>query len=460
MDATQQCVTADNYHRMTSDILLPKSRLQSLYRDFRDLKELNKDGYEANINTWKDFLLKTMLNDKGKLTLHCGADILNDLRTDVYGEPKSIDVVLDAWIKDNTLLTSEFFYDPQQTDIDQSPKNSNLLTRLFGYLSIGGTEFTTRKVTSESSYLKDIKLFIKDNIKETAGEVITSIKEEIIANSSSSIDLIMDTDSFKNRCGISKLVKNESDQDVLLYYLEQYAHVILRNHNVIKVINKRESSADENIPDNTITESDLNIVLVKSTISKLDREISKLEKDINTIIAKQHSKNYHELSRDSQKAILKSRIITKRYRDRLTANRENLKAILQELRTSTTNKMIVDTLQKSHNTIKMINESIGPVEKIDELMENIAEQRDITQNVTEALSKPSEIMDTIPDSEIEEELAELEQQMKTGKQEAPNNDEEVLKKLENLNIKENVTEGSNVSIESSHEVERNLIPEA
>lgn len=446
-------------NKMTEEMQLPKSRLGSLYKDFRDMRELNKDGYEANVNTWKNFILKTRLNDKTKLTLHCGPEWLSSFRIDVYGEPKSIDVALDSLIEENVLLTTESFHDPQRRDIDKTPREGNLLSTLFSYLSIGKTGISTRKHNTDTSYLKQMNLIIKDNVKDAAAMAQKTIKEDIVEKSSSPIDLIMDTDTFKNRSGISKTVKSESDQEIILYYLEHYTQTIVRDHDVVKII---PAVTSEENADSTkeITESDINIVQVKTTISKLEREIVRLGEDIDSIISKQHSKEYHELSRESQKAMLKSRILAQRFKDRLTGNKENLTTVMQELRTSSTNKMIVDTLQKSHDTLKTINDSIGPVEKIEELMDSISEQQEISQQVTDTLANTDIITESIPDSEIEDELAELEKQMESKTTvSSDKEEEEVLSKLKNLRVGTDTLESSNAQPETHKEEDKTLISE-
>ena len=65
--------------------MLPESRLRSLYSDFRDLKQLNPDGYDANIIQWKDYLIKEVWNDT---IIVNGQNLLEYLSISPYGPPK------------------------------------------------------------------------------------------------------------------------------------------------------------------------------------------------------------------------------------------------------------------------------------------------------------------------------------------------------------------------------------
>jgi len=404
------------YIIMSNKIKLPTSRLASLYRDFRDLKDLNPDGYQANINTWKDYFTNNLLNDTSTLSVHCGKNLLHKLNDSIYGEPKSIDIVIDELVSENILIPSESYFDTNKIDFDSSSNKIGILSRLFGLLGLRNEmKFTSRVTRDDDTYLKTDILIVINNVKKSGRTIADNISKNIVDNSSELTDLVMNTDTFFKSSKVCDLWKNKIDQNIVLFYLEYYLHLIITDKNIVKVIsdiNKKELE----ISNNKITDIDIGIVEIKNTLNNLNKQISKLVNEINEIETKLQSGKYKSLSRTTQKGILKNKIISQRYLEKLSGNKNNLTEIMRQLNMSLVNKTMFDTLKQSHDVITSISDYIGSIDKVTELLEDIDVENEKATELNEILSKTNDLDNSLFEEEVNNELAELEKQMKTEKQ--------------------------------------------
>ena len=80
----------------------PRSRLPSLYSDFRHLKTVNPDGYDANLSAWRAALAHAVRQGlisgpTGRhdlLNLYSGPELLRALETKEYGQPVALGTVI------------------------------------------------------------------------------------------------------------------------------------------------------------------------------------------------------------------------------------------------------------------------------------------------------------------------------------------------------------------------------
>lgn len=417
---------------MNSSIELPRSRLESLYKDFRKLKDLNYDGYRANINTWKRYLVEKNWNVLGKLSIQCGNELLNSISIDVYGQPICIDIVIDELVDDGVLVTSDAFFNSTSFDADKGSNSIGRLSNLFSLLGFKENGFISRKSQNTSSYLKEVKLLIKSNIEDIATSIQTNIKKNIILNAAGITDLIFDVETFKQTSGLSDLIDDKYDQDVMMFYLEHYTKIIKNSDRAVKIIDESAKHIIRDF-DTEITDNDVRIIDVKSGISNMQRQIGKLEEDVKEIETKINSDGYKRLQRGTQKELLKSRIIAHRYLERLYGQKANLDDIKKELDISFTNKVMFDTLKQSNIVMKSVNSYIGSIDKVNELLDSIEEEGQRANELNEVLSESNRLDDRLLEEEVDKELAELELQL-NKETEMDKNEEDILEQLKNISI--------------------------
>ena len=431
---------------MINEIDLPASRLGSLYKDFRDLKDLNPEGYQANINTWKKYFVKHILNDKNNLSIKCGKSLLHKLSIDVYGEPKSIDMVLDNFISENILIPSETFFDTKGTDIySNDSKNVSLLTKLFSLLGIDNKKgYTTRSDVDKDSYLKDVNLIIGDNVKASALMIATNIQSNIINKASEPSDFVLSRSSFLSKSGISEQWDDKYNQDIVIFYLQHYSKIITSNNDVIKVY-QTSTKTGETGTETAVTDTDTAIVDIKNTLLLLNRQTEKLENDITRFENKLQSKVLKSLSMKVQKNLIRNKILSQRHLEKLYGNQDNLNDMLRQLNISIANKTMFNTLQQSHEAIKSINTYIGTVDRVTDLLDSIESENEKIAELNDLLSSSNDVTNKIAEEDIDDELAKLVQKMATEekrngtsvKESTPTEDESaLLQRLQNVRISE------------------------
>lgn len=94
-------MTAESYIHKN----LPELRLSLLYSNFEDKRLLNPEGYNANIQTWLQFLLQYIGDDQSpdlKFSID-GSKLPNLLTLPKYGKPKLLNLVIDAGVDTHAL---------------------------------------------------------------------------------------------------------------------------------------------------------------------------------------------------------------------------------------------------------------------------------------------------------------------------------------------------------------------
>ncbi|CCK73570.1 phosphatidic acid-binding protein CHM7 NDAI_0G05870 [Naumovozyma dairenensis CBS 421] len=454
---------------------LPESRLGSLYKDFRPLKDLNPDGYEANITTWRQYLAELY---SGFICFQCGTMLLRHLtRKDAFGVPKSIDVVIDSMVHEEILFPLDLFYEGKMTMTDTTPT----VLKWFGFNWKPTKGFKSRQKNSkgnDNDYLKDVTLIIKPELESAFHKIYDNIKVAILDDATSITDLVYTSHEFFEKIKINDIIIHDDEhadeiRKIILFYLSRYKHII--NHDEINDIIKIIAPAASHILKSftiEITENDRQILNVKSGIYNLERQIKKLENDLEVYSLKTAKENwdaFRKLPIASQREHIKAKKLSERYLDQLLKYRNNLLTIKNQLDLSSTNAILFDTLSNSHELLKSMNNYMGSAEKIDELLQNIEEQTEQTDEINKLLTNEETLTPGLAD-EIEKELQTMEEQLSQERGEEATKEhvneeikenaetELLLDKLKDLQIddKNQLNEGE----EKVHQDERNLEQES
>ncbi|CCF55525.1 hypothetical protein KAFR_0A00870 [Kazachstania africana CBS 2517] len=415
---------------------LPESRLPSLYKDFRNLSDLNPDGYTANIDTWKEFLIKNYCEaDEKTVTFHCGEALLQELRLEVLGVPKCVDLAIDELVEENYLISMDEFNKNSRSISNKVQRKS--LVNLLRWLGLN-SRFISRKNEDSSSYLIEKDFVVKTSIEKSFEAVYEQIRKGIISRASGVTDLVFTVAEFYDKSGISRSLRSTLDRDTMLSFLELHKKILKRDGNIVKLVD----TSTENmlrVTSNEITENDKRIVDVKTAISKIEKKIGGLEDDLDKVILKMNKREFKGLSKEVQLEYVKTKILSQKYMTRLLSYMNNLMTVKNQLDMCLTNQLVIETLNNSNEAIKSINEYIGSAEKIEDLLGEIAEGFGHNEEISQLLESYN--ADQELNNEIEEELTLLEGQEKKYNEDRENEalktsstDEQTLEKLEKLTI--------------------------
>lgn len=467
----------------TISIDLPKSRLESLYKDFRYLKELNIDGYNANIDTWKEFLVKKYFVQQNLIVFQCGFQFLNNLRLPPYGYPKSIDVVLESLIKDGYMVPLKDFIDGDADillDVETNSDNGNRL-KFWSYvqwfssiLSFDNNSNNTNKFSSNNKsitrveenhreegicYLKECQYVLIDQLQKRYDTIYDIMKKNILSNSLTITNIVFTEEEFLLKSGIIEVVprKNKNDVKALLIYMDKYKNIIRQNDNIIKIIDSSIcGSLIKTDADKIITDNDRNIVDVKVGIFNLKQQIEKLRSELKDLKDKENANKQDHMffsSSRSKLRVQRTEQVLIKYLTQLVDGLANLQTIRRQLDMCGTNKMLVETLTRSNEVIKNINKYIGSVEKVEELLELINEETIKSEEINNLLTKKDE--DEEIDENIEEELNRLEMDGKKNVmdlEEEENKMDSLMNKLNDLNVKDSVNISTNTTSRSKETI--------
>lgn len=401
------------------EMKFPKSRLESLYKDFRKMEELNPDGFQANINTWTEFLTKRYFA-QGPIVFNSGSMFLKDLSIPIYGSPKSIDVVLDKLIDDGYIIPLDDFL-KGDADLIMGGSISSNKTGFWNYIQWFGSRLSFNKKSltradlpksqdssndNKETYLKEISFVVVNQLQTKFDEIFKIMKKNILNEAITITSTVFSREEFLRKSGIDELIPNKykDDINVLLTYMEIYYHIIVQSESIIKIVDK---SLYENLLKNfsqDITENDVRIVNVKAGIYNMEKQIERLKLELKDIKTKETSEDFKTLPKRSRERYEQTRLLTTKYLTQLIDGISNLHHVKNQLDMCGSNQLLIETLTGSNEVIKSINDYIGSVDKVEELLDSIEEQNLKTEEINEALSNNVSMNTDKFNEEIEQEL--------------------------------------------------------
>ncbi|KAH3900582.1 uncharacterized protein SCODWIG_00199 [Saccharomycodes ludwigii] len=417
---------------------IPESRKRSLYSDFRILKELNPEGYEANVVFWSNYIVSS-----SKSIIINSKSFLESLNDPTYHLPKSIDVAFDFLVNNRKLIPVNDFIMPE-SNFKKNLKwivSKSIIDLSFKIRSANKTSNKqTNSTLLTNSYIDSIDLVNIGYLQELYDtELARSLKTKILDSATRITDLIFSIDSF-SRIILSFISKEEKHADtdehiqrnILLIYLTKYKNIISYDseNQVIKV---HKNTIKESLK--PISESDIAISRLKDTITKftirnthLETNILDCDKSIKDAVSTK--------SPNLARKYLKTKRISEIYLNKSLANLEKLESTLDIINNSLDNLELHKSLKMSNILIGEINNKVGSVESVENLLDDLDDNIQNTNAITDILSSAVPLS-TDEEQEIDNEL----DQMINGinnKKIANNNDNDIdqiiYKKLQDLQI--------------------------
>lgn len=376
-----------------------ESRLRSLYSDFSHLKELNPEGFEANIAAWYDLLNQCLIQHSfnSSITLP-GTELSTKLANATYGQPKGLVTVLDAQVKNGK-------YVPWSIYKFSSPEPQ---WSLKDYLS--PMKWVERKLISlriESFSLLDGKggvcadYFINWDrlalLGDKLGERITaSVQSEGTYSAK-----LLDSDLFVDL--VRSLDEKLSDLDiqVLLIYLS-------RDTGKLKVLSDHENAHRSFVKVDTaaITNEDIGIIKVKANIRSIQSRTGILAQRLDKEIPKKIQELLKKGKQDDRlkRVLVQKSYITKSLNKSLSVLSQ-LNMILDKINDAQSNVSVYDTLTTAKDVLASFNNKIS-FEDLEKVQQELDEEIVTSNEITDAMV----ISPDLDEREIDDELEELERE--------------------------------------------------
>ncbi|KAH3672109.1 hypothetical protein WICPIJ_010153 [Wickerhamomyces pijperi] len=431
---------------VTSHPLFTPTRLYSLYSDFKKLKEINPDGYEANLIAWRSLLIELFQN--GLLSNSFILDtrtLEQDLTLSNYGKPLGLCFVLEELIAEGELIPLESFMSSDGIYLTKWVKPAlNWIVSRYIY-------DTKYKMSDRKGDLKEEKLVSLKMLEGVKGFIQEKL-DQLTSKDHGASDRLLTKSQFKEQLIASDKFKGpltDIDVDVLLKYLERDTNQLTVSNDIIKLGGNQEE----------ISETDLQILEIRSTILRLLESNSVLEAKIQTTKNKLHQLIAQpKYNKHLALSLLKSQKLAETTLSHQINSLTQLEGLLYKINESQTNVEVFQSIRASTKILSSLRSQIGDVETIEAVMDELRDESTKVDETTDALSGLNKDHAEIDDDEIEEEFERLLREETTKKKEENEKDtetdvkdstmqDEIMERFSKLKLSPSEIETSGTEIE-------------
>lgn len=431
----------------------PKSRLNSLYSNFENLKHLNLEGFEANIQAWSNLLaglIQSGILTESQLSINTfNPNISQLLAIPIYGQPKGLGTILNELVQRRVLVpyslyssTSDSFVSFMHGSVKFTDYISPAKWLHWGIQQLGLTSsFTSTNKKGELSK----EIYISWSILCSVGQTfINRIQKEINVGTRSSS--LFDKVSFYDIMKSIDPGLSPTDFEILLIYFSRDLGIckikLIDNITCIKFLNQGDIN-------NNLTEEDIGIIKLKSTITAIEKRNEELETKVSTMShnMKVLLRNRNSMNETGTNIRLKNMLATRKViissLEKSSSALSQLTTTLLKINDATSNKNIFELLSKSSKVLNALNDSID-LDHVDDLQIELEEGYDKTDKISESLASGSTTYTN--DEELENELDKLYEQESSNVKpvnskeanKTEDDDLELIRKLEDMNVTDEI----------------------
>lgn len=407
-------------------------RLPSLYSDFVELRELNPEGFAANIDAWSALLLEGLKSHFFKSSVSItSSGLAVSLRHSKHGEPKALGLVLDELVRSKK-------YIPLSIYKDTSPYTSRSIADYISPMKWLLATWALMKLSSFKSSKAGTLLpesYIHIDNLAAVGDEVTKLVQQRIDKEGVYSSRLLDGDMFAAVVRQVHDFISDSDIDVLHTYIARDAGkmtLVKQNSKSDRIYIKFGTSEAE------ISEDDISIIRLKGSIQSLALRSKVLEHRLDNEIP-ERIKSLLKLKDSDRQERLKNILIqkaqVKKSLSKCEAASNQLIALLEAVNDAQGNASLFETLQSTKAALQSMNEKVS-LDDLDELQLELDEEIAATNTISDSLVVST---DGIDEAEVDDELELLEKEelAKAGKSgKKGKSDSELHKKLENLNIQD------------------------
>lgn len=391
---TKYCILIPDY---CHSIMLPESRLRSLYSDFRGLKLLNIDGYEANIRQWKEYLIKEFWSD---LIIINAADLLSELSNSQYGAPKSIDVVLDEMVKEGTLVSLNEYH----------KRNQNIVISMMSWAiskTILDLSWKSRK-NETAMYLKPVKYVNIAWLKRNDEVLQDLLKNNIKESAHKATDYVFTKGHFYKASGIDSIVKDWDSYGIILDYLCDKNQIIVGSENIVKIISPLLSASPQ-VASKEVSEEDICVANINEYVFTAETEIKSAQKVLDLTTKRLTSAISSGLSQEIKRTLLRLKKRSEKNLEQAYTSLESLRKLQDEISNASQNVVMINLLKQGSTALKAINSQLLDEDSISNILDDFQENTEKQDRIHNLL-----VGESVSDNDaLEEELSLLEKELST-----------------------------------------------
>ncbi|KAL2148581.1 hypothetical protein VTH82DRAFT_2135 [Thermothelomyces myriococcoides] len=391
-----------------------KSRLPALYSDFQTQRNLNPDGYQANVSAWRKALGRIVgsgLAPAGRgstpdlFVLHSGEQLLRSLESKQYGRPLALGAVVREALEAKDLVPLQEFLDAKESIYRRSWSVWNLAS--WTMKQLGVADFLKRDSLPSGQFV------VVANVEE-AGKAFGD-QNGPAANAQSRFERTF-TKAHFYRTFNDQLVEgkhlSETDMDILLRFLSRDKSAILYDGNTVK-IKSPAAAADE--PDEITTE-DTSIAQLRELIASLTHQTALLGRRIEELTA-QAKQAVAKSNRVAALSALRSRKLAESTLARRFATVNQLEEVAAQIEQAADNVQLVRVMEASGAALAGLHARVGGVERVEDVVGRLREQMAAADEVASILAESAGTV-VVDEAEVDDELAAIEGEEKRKAEEA------------------------------------------
>ncbi|KAK5107589.1 hypothetical protein LTR62_000983 [Meristemomyces frigidus] len=380
-----------------------RTRLASLYSDFRLQRQSNPDGYQANVAAWLRAL--TAAAKEGHIpsqtgtqhdhfSLCTGEELLRELQTREYGRPLSLGSVIEDAVKKKELVPLQQFMESKQSVYAKSwvPTPWEVMSWGLRQLGVTGRQGVEDKLV--------IGIFVVMATVQAAAKLILSSASTMATSNTSRIfsrDLfatqfarVVDADTLSPR-----------DVSILLTHLARDCEAIAYDPKSGTV--KFKAATEAKVP--TIEQEDITIASLRTSIASLAPQVEQLAERIPELDRKARDAVTQRQTIAAKTALRQKKLAEAKLQQR-TATLSQLEELYAKIEQAADQLEMVRVMEASSQALRSLHQKTGGVEQVQDVMEGLHEEMtnvdEIQQIINETAAGPTD------DSEVDAEFEAME----------------------------------------------------
>ncbi|KAI1160502.1 Snf7-domain-containing protein [Nemania serpens] len=383
---------------LQNDSSFRKTRLASLYSDFRSQRTLNPDGFVANVSAWKRGLSGAALAGhapskspaRNHLVLELDDALLRALESKQFGRPLALGAVLQE-----ALASGEMIPLAQFTRATQS-----IYYKSWGRIpwAVAGWALSQIGLTGGpgDSMPKGQVVVVVPNL-----EAVAKTFADATADRTAPFERIFSRTHFRRTFeGVLLPGQRLSDKDfdVLVKFLCRDKEVLVEHGNTIRIRDPSETT--------TISEEDSAIASLKELMDELTRQTEVLSRRVDELnLAALDA--VHRKNRVSARAALKSKKLAENNLATRHATLSQLEEVAAKIQQAADNVQLVRVMESSTGALRSLNAQIGGADRVDAVLDDLREQMGQVDEVGNVIAEAGAGAAAVDEAEVDDEFEAL-----------------------------------------------------
>ena len=383
-----------------------RTRLASLYSDFRLQKSTNPDGYAANSSAWLRALTaasragllplsKTNNSQPSRLAFSSGNELAQSLQSPQWGQPLALGAVIQDAVEQRKLVPLQDFLSATKSVYSKSwvPSPWQVVSWGLRQIGIGG---------GPADKLAVGNFVVMANVEVAAEAVLRQVRQN---NSTSLTSRIYSRELFESEFAhalsdptMPDDPLSSNDVSILLTYLTRDKPALTYDSKAIKF-------APMGTDPEPITEQDRTIANLRTLITSLQTQVESLTARIDQLDAKVRAAISGKQTVQAKTA-LRSKKAAENTLTARTATLAQLEQVFTSIEQAADQVAIVRVMEASGSVLRDLHKEVGGVEGVEGVVERLREEMENVDEVGRVIEEGS--AGAVDEGEVEDELEEME----------------------------------------------------